>query len=243
MLLDDQFIVVKMLNESLGENQIVSSGRHELEKIAFEQLGVGHAVKKQVLPDIRHFIGVINAGDAISEFLGKVNHVVARYATDLDCLSAPGLCQEPREYRMMLEDRALIALPRWQIPPRRIPVIFARRIRHKCLGLFAGNLPLSAIPQDRSLGPPPARSFVHDGLIQTVSKTRQESLFIFFSYCSFAHSILTKIHVILSIPNPTPAIVWGRTCCKVKRSLPACTLKMRVRVGDYCTCTSLRKPV
>src|ERR1022692_3535095 len=133
MLLDDQFIVVKMLNESLGENQIVSSGRHELEKIAFEQLGVGYAVKTQVLPDIRHFIGVINAGDAISEFLGKVNHVVARYATDLDCLSAPGLCQEPREYRMMLEDRALIALPRWQIPPRRIQKFPPRRIRHKYL--------------------------------------------------------------------------------------------------------------
>jgi hypothetical protein len=38
-----------MLNESLRENQIVSSGRNELEEIALEQLGVGYAVKAQVL--------------------------------------------------------------------------------------------------------------------------------------------------------------------------------------------------
>lgn len=73
MLPDDQFIVVKVFNQSLRQNKIVLSRRCEREEVILKKLRVGYAVKAQVLPNLRHVVGVVDAGDAISELFRKVD--------------------------------------------------------------------------------------------------------------------------------------------------------------------------
>src|SRR5271155_4668641 len=121
MLLDYQLVVVKMLNESLGKNQIVTAGRDELEEVAVEQLCIGYSVYAQVLAYVGYLVGVINAGDAITELPGKVDHVVAGHATDLDGISAAGASQKLFQDGMMFKNRPLVRFGRRQMRPCRIP--------------------------------------------------------------------------------------------------------------------------